>query len=282
MIFLKGCMVMLSKYICFFMVLFTGFLLAANERTVTIWDLSGGNMYWQDLFGRVFADGGTTLPQDILVNIANKTAGEIKNIPPDTIVSDDGMSGWVMPNDCEKSAYACQAVLLAVGLENPLDDVDTETLKRIYSGRVGDWSRIGGKAGKIILAGYPEASAVGRVFRKKAMQQDLLNKEKNDISTLIAPDMIVCNSGDAAAALLQTSGSVIAFGGADLAGKAQNKFKILKVNGVYPSRENILSGKYALAAVHSVAVSKKSRPAAYQEIVDFLKKSTPAEMITLK
>ena len=264
---------MFIKYICFLTVCCLGSLLAAADGTLTILD-TGKSIDLQKFFSRVFEKENSALPQDVVINITGTQWSEIKDIPVGSVIADDGLFMQKLPENWIKNIYAYQPGVLAVNINNPLEEVDIDTLQRIYSGRAGDWSRIGGRSGKIILAGYPEDSAVSRVFRKKVMFQDFNAGNDSDINKAIAPDVIICRTSEAAAALVQSSEQVIVFGGAGLLESSAKKYKILKVNGIFPSRENILAGKYKLFSVHAIISSKSNPPARLPELLNFLRQSS--------
>ncbi len=261
----------ITFFLLIFSMFFSGF---AADESLTILDTGNTSAYLQEFFGKVFNKENIALPQDIAINIIKTDPDGIKHIPLNSVIADDGLTLSKLPEDCSKNIYAYLPVILAVHKNNPLEELDIPTLQRIYSGRGGDWSRIGGKAGKIILAGYPEASAIGRVFRKSVMQQDLLAKGDMDIQKAVAPDMITCHTPEAATALVQSSENVIVYGGAGLLENSQKKYKILKINGVFPSRENILSGKYKTVSAHAVIYSRNNPPARLAELLKFLRLST--------
>ena len=264
---------MFLKTMLFLPVFFLGSLLVPADDTLTVLDCGAGSCL-QEFFGRVFSKEDVALPQDLSINITAAGTDVVNAISAENVViADDGLLELKLPENCLKSVYAYIPVVLAVNKSNPLDDVNPDTLQRIYSGRAGDWSRVGGKSGKIVLAGYPGDSAVGRVFRKKVMQQDLSGKVEPDINKTIAPDLIICQTPEAAAALVQSSGSVIVFGGAGLLKNAAGKYKILKVNGILPSKENLLSGRYKLFSEHSIISSRNKPPAKLAALLDFLRLS---------
>ena len=264
---------MIYKFTVFLLIIHAVFCSLADDVNLTILD-TGKSIYLQEFFSRVFDKENIALPQDVVINITATPWSEIKDIPSDCVVADDGLALPALPEKWTKNIYAYQPVVLAVNLNNPLDEVNIESLQRIYSGRAGNWSRVGSKAGKIITAGYPEDSAVSRVFRRKVMQQDLADEQNSDINRAIVPDMIICRTPQAAAALVQSSEKVIVFGGAGLLENSAKKYKILKVNGVFPSVENIISGKYKLVAAHSIISSKNNPPVKLPELLNFLQQAS--------
>ena len=260
--------------VLFFLLMFTMFFSAAcGENVLTVIDTTNGAAGLQKFFGRVFEKENTVFPQDLEINIAAQSWDEIKNIPPETVLISDSLTAGEVLLNSQKCAYAYKAVVIAVHKDNPLESLDIAALKRIFSGRAGDWSRVGGSVGKIKLAGCDPESGAGRVFRKKVMQQKLQQTAENDITQVIAPDMIICNDAAASEALLQTSEHIIVFGSIELLKNARGKYKILKVENVLPTSENIVSGKYLLAAEYAVIYDKSAPPAALSVLLDFLHRS---------
>ena len=257
---------------------------AVKADELTLWDTSHGGMELQAFFGLVFNKESAELPQDLSVNIVCKDWQDIKDIPAKTIIADDGLTQPAAMGRLIKHSYACLPVVVAVHRNNPLNDLSLADIKRIFSGRAGNWSRVGGKPGVIKLAGFAADSGIGRVFGKLAMNQCLQKNSENDITSVITPEMIVCNSSAAVSALVQSSGNMIVFGGKSLLENAAGKYKILKVNGVYPSKENILSGKYPLQTIYAVYCSESDPPVAISNILKFLKNAVASskELLTLE
>lgn len=243
------------------------------ENRITVIDTTNGGLALQEYFGKVFGGDNIPVPQELEVNIIPASGNISGKLPVDTVIADDGLSGLVADNTLARTVYAAQPVIIAVSKNNPLDNLDVATLKRIFSGRVGIWSRIGVEKGRIIIAGAAHNSAAGRVFRKLVMQQDLSQKGEPDINSAVAPGLILCREQAAAAALLQTCDDVIVFGGAELTENVQKKYKILKVNNVYPSRENVFSGKYTLASQHSILFERNRVPSGLEKLLSFFRTS---------
>ena len=247
-----------------------------SEEKITILDATQNGMALQEYCSRVFSGEKSTVPQELEINIEQFSGGKIDKLPANTVIADDGLGKEIAASGLKRTVFAVQPVVIAVSKNNPLNELDLPTLKRVFSGRVGNWSRIGGKNRRIITGGAAGESPVGRVFRRMVMEQSLTEKDNGDITKSIAPDMILCRSAASAEALLQAADNVIVFAGAAMSDKQSEKYKLLKVDGVYPSRENILSGKYKLAARHSVLSDSVNQPPALKKLLDFLKRSADA------
>lgn len=64
---------------------------------------------------------------------------------------------------------ALDAVALVVHAGNKLDEISLNELKNVYSGRIFDWSELGGTAGEILLISREESSWVRQFFEDRIM-----------------------------------------------------------------------------------------------------------------
>ena len=199
------------------------------------------------LLSGVLEDKGTVLPEDMAIAIEEAENAEV------FLSGKSGNAAWVMEQfpgqkvagkNLSSTSWAILPVVIAVNADCPLENISIGELKRIFSGRMTAWPN----GVPIRLGGMPQASAVGRIFRKLVMQQDIYSKSAPEPGSDILPDLLVCRNLAGCRALLESVPGMIVFGDMQLQSDPGKKYKILKVNNVEPSAENISRGSYPLFA----------------------------------
>jgi phosphate transport system substrate-binding protein len=126
--------------------------------------------------------------------------------------------------------------VLVTNKDVTVDNLATEQAAKILTGEITNWKEVGGKDQKITIIGRAESSG-SRKFIKKA----LLPEGKD-----FAKDAVVQDStGALKTAVEQTPGAI----GYMDAPYADDKVKILKLDGVEYSPENIFAGKWKLYSI---------------------------------
>ncbi len=93
---------------------------------------------------------------------------------------------------------ARDAVAVIVNSANPVSGLKIEDVAGIYSGKVTDWSQVGGKAGKITVIAREEGSGTRDAFEEKVM-----NKEK-----IISGAYLKNSNGEVQAAVTQDASAI--------------------------------------------------------------------------
>jgi phosphate transport system substrate-binding protein len=137
-----------------------------------------------------------------------------------------------------------------------INNITSEQIVGIYSGRITDWSQLGGKAGKI----YP-------IAREAGDSSLLVLNDKlpgfADVNNLTAKTIYL--TPEAVAVL---TGHERTIGYVPLPAITGTQLRVLKINGIYPSIENIRNGKYNFVA--SFGIVYKGRPKELvQRFIDF-------------
>lgn len=126
---------------------------------------------------------------------------------------------------------ARDAVAVIVNSANPISGLKTEDVAGIYSGRVADWSQVGGKAGKITVLAREEGSGTRDTFESKVM-----NKEK-----IISGAFLKNSNGEVQTAVSQDASAIGFVSLGYISG-----VKALDLNGVKCTLENCQKGSYPL------------------------------------
>ena len=144
-------------------------------------------------------------------------------------------------NKKEKKLWFTQVGWGALGFivneKNPIDNITTENIKKVLTGKIKNWKELGGEDKPIKLClRKGKGSGVGSTAR------EILFKDKN--KNLYKKATFFKSSGPIRKAIIK---DIYAFGIDDVTSSKRVKgIKILKVDGISANKSNILSKKYPL------------------------------------
>ena len=130
-----------------------------------------------------------------------------------------------------ETVLAYDGIAVIVNLENPVSDLDVETIAKIYTGEITNWSEVGGADTEIVLIGREAGSGTRDGFESITGTEDACKYRQELTST-----------GDVITAVSQNPGAI---GYASVA-SVKDSVKALTVGGVAPSNETILDGTYVI------------------------------------
>ena len=139
--------------------------------------------------------------------------------------------------DSEKESGLTETVLAYDGIavivhpENAVSDLSVETIAKIYTGEITNWSEVGGSDGEIVLIGREAGSGTRDGFESITGTEDLCQYRQELTST-----------GDVITAVASNPNAI---GYASLA-SVKDTVKALSVDGVVPSEETVKDGSYAI------------------------------------
>ncbi|RIX53653.1 hypothetical protein D3P08_09515 [Paenibacillus nanensis] len=125
---------------------------------------------------------------------------------------------------------------------NPVEELSLEQIREIYSGRIANWSEVGGKDADIRAFQRPQDSGSQSALQRLMKGEKLMNAPVEDV--VAGMGGIIEQTAD-----YRNYPNAIGFTFLYYASEmAQNKkIKLLAIDGIYPSRENIANGLYPLA-----------------------------------
>jgi phosphate transport system substrate-binding protein len=135
--------------------------------------------------------------------------------------------------DVYENVVAMDGIAVIVHPSNPVDGLSKEKVKDIYTGKISNWSEVGGKRQKIVIVSRDSASGTFETFNELA-----LDKEK------VRPDALLNASNQAVATTVAKTPGAIGYVGL---GYLSPSVKALEVNGVIASKKNVVNGSYILA-----------------------------------
>ena len=130
-----------------------------------------------------------------------------------------------------ETVLAYDGIAVIVNLENPVSDLDVETIAKIYTGEITNWSEVGGADAEIVLIGREAGSGTRDGFESITGTEDACQYRQELTST-----------GDVITAVSQNPGAI---GYASVA-SVKDIVKALTIGGVAPSNETILDGTYVI------------------------------------
>ena len=130
-----------------------------------------------------------------------------------------------------ETVLAYDGIAVIVNLENPVSDLDVQTIAKIYTGEITNWSEVGGNDAEIVLVGREAGSGTRDGFESITGTEDACQYRQELTST-----------GDVITAVSQNPGAI---GYASVA-SVKDTVKALTVGGVAPSNETILDGTYVI------------------------------------
>ena len=171
--------------------------------------------------------------------------------------ADSGLTGTVLAYD---------GIALVVHPDNPVSDLDVETIARLYTGEITNWKDVGGNDAQVVLIGREAGSGTRDGFESiTGTAEKCLYRQE------------LTSTGDVITAVAQNPDAI---GYASLA-SVGDSVKALSVGGVAPSEETVKDGSYAIQRPF-VLVTKTDTPlsAAAQKFFDFALDPENAELIS--
>jgi phosphate transport system substrate-binding protein len=128
---------------------------------------------------------------------------------------------------------AMDGLSVIVHPSNKLTGLTKNQVKDIYTGKISDWSALGGESQKIVVVSRDSSGGTFESFGEMA-----LDKEK------VRSDALMQASNQAVASTVAKTPGAIGYVGL---GYLSSQVKSLALNGVMPSKETVLNNKYSLA-----------------------------------
>lgn len=129
------------------------------------------------------------------------------------------------------TVLAYDGIAMIVNPANTVEDLDIETIAKIYTGEITNWAEVGGADAEIVLVGREAGSGTRSGFEELTETVDKCKYRQELTST-----------GDVITAVAQNPDAI---GYASLA-SVKDSVKALKVAGVTPSEETVKDGTYLI------------------------------------
>lgn len=172
------------------------------------------------------------------------------------------------PDEAQKldsTVAAIDGIAIIVNPENPVTDLTIDQIGELYTGKISNWSEVGGADAPVVLIGREAASGTRDGFEAITGTEDKCQYTQELTST-----------GD----VVQTvSSNPNAVGYASLA-SVKDSVKLLSVEGVTPTTETIQNGEYKIQRDFVLVTPKdKQLSKAAQDFMDYAASSAADAMI---
>ncbi len=140
----------------------------------------------------------------------------------------------------EIETIAMDGLVFLVNENNPVDSLTTDQIRDIYTGKITNWSQVGGSDAEIIPFQRNEGAGSQALMKKLVMgDTPLADPPEEYMASSMGELMSVVKSYDNSANAI---GYSVYYYANDM--QMAQGLKLLKVDGVEPSRETIRSGEY--------------------------------------
>lgn len=148
-----------------------------------------------------------------------------------------------------------EAFVFFVNKENVVDNLTLEQVQDIYSGKIKNWKNVGGENKKIIAFQRPENSGSQSGMLSLVMKgKKMMEPEKETIAQSMADIVDVISDYDNGKQAIGYSYYYYA-----TTMYSSNTMKLLSINGIAPTYENIQTGLYDIQTAY-YAVIRKNEP----------------------
>lgn len=201
----------------------------ANGGTV----LTDGSTSMEKVIGAL----GETFYEDTGIEVSHNPTGSSSGIKAvQEGRCDIGLSSRILKDDekamgLTETILAYDGIAIIVNPENPVSDLSVEQIADIYTGKITNWSELGGADSDIVLIGREAGSGTRDGFETLTGTEDACLYRQELTST-----------GDV---ITTVSTNPNAIGYASLA-SVKDSVKVLSIGGVMPSEASVKDGSYAV------------------------------------
>jgi phosphate transport system substrate-binding protein len=163
-----------------------------------------------------------------------------------------------------ENTIAMDGIAVVVHPSNKVGKLSREQIKAVYTGRISNWSELGGKDTKIVVISRDTSSGTFESFEELA-----LNKEK------VRPDALSTASNQAMAQTVAQTPGAIGYVGL---GYVTPKVKAIEVDGVKCTKQTVLSRKYPLS--RALYMYTNGAPAGNsKKLIDFIESKAGQKIV---
>jgi phosphate transport system substrate-binding protein len=156
------------------------------------------------------------------------------------------------PSDFEFIPVAWDALVFIVNKSNPISNIKPDDVRLIYEGKITNWKQLGGLDLNVTsFISTPQGmGGIGEALSKMILDGKLPEKQAN--SSMQASSVAIWEQ--------MVEKTPEGFASTGFGSARKRKVKMLSVNGVAPSKKNIMSGKYPFKRPLYLTVKKDAKP----------------------
>ncbi|MBI5100277.1 MAG: phosphate ABC transporter substrate-binding protein [Nitrospirae bacterium] len=156
------------------------------------------------------------------------------------------------PEDLDFTTVAWDALVFVVHKSNPVNTITPEQVRDIYDGRITNWRQLGGPDLPFKSFIATKMGGVGESLSQMVLKGKSVTKQNNSI--LLSSSVAIWEQ-----LVEKTPGG---FASSGFSSARKRNVKMLKVNGVSPTKVNISTDKYPLRRPLYIVMKKNTRPEA--------------------
>ncbi len=166
----------------------------------------------------------------------------------------------------EQTVLALDGIAIIVNPQNPVEDLDKDTIAKIYTGEITNWKDVGGNDAEIVLIGREAGSGTRDGF-ESITGTDGTCKYRQELTS----------TGDV---ITTVAGNPDAIGYASLAAIKDN-VKALKVGGVTPTEDTVKDGSYIIQRPFVLVTKQDTKLSdSAQKFFDYITSADAASVIS--
>lgn len=167
------------------------------------------------------------------------------------------------------TAFAREAFVFIVDIKNPVNSLSEQQVKDIFSGKVSRWNKVGGGDEGIKIWQRPEDSGSQTVMKELVMQDTpMLPAKKSTVIDLMGGLITeVADYQNTPSSIGYTFHYYVTRMNDNML-KMRKQIKLLAINGVAPTEENIRNGTYPYI-IHAYMVTHENPTLETQKFVDW-------------
>ncbi|MFA5005077.1 MAG: phosphate ABC transporter substrate-binding protein [Candidatus Omnitrophota bacterium] len=166
--------------------------------------------------------------------------------------------------DIKAHVVAMDGIAVVINPGNNISTLSKQQIKDIYTGKISNWSELGGLSAKIVVISRDTSSGTFEAFAELA-----LDKSK------VRPDALMQASNQAVASTVARTPGAIGYVGL---GYISPEVKAVAVNGVMPSKETVLSNKYPIGRPLFMYTNGEPKGTA-SELLNFIKSTEGQKLV---
>ncbi|CUN76158.1 MAG: phosphate ABC transporter substrate-binding protein [Sarcina ventriculi] len=172
-----------------------------------------------------------------------------------------GMSSRELTNEESKNlkevTIAVDGIGVVVNKNNPVKNLTLEQIKDIFTGKITNWSEVGGEDKEIVVVSREEGSGTRTAF------QEILNYSTEDT----VKNAIVNNSTGATKVMVEENDNAIGYMSI---GYIDDSIASVNVDGVEATADNVKSGEYKIQRPFLLVYKEGALSEEGQEFIDFI------------
>ena len=157
---------------------------------------------------------------------------------------------------------AYDGIAVVVNKENPVKDLDSETVKKIFEGEITNWSEVGGNDEDIIVISRESGSGTRDAFEE---MMELTEEVDGATVPTLREDALICEGNGSVKASVASKTNAIAYLSL---GYVDDTMNTVSIDGVVPSVETVKSGEYKISRP-LLLVTKGEISEAAQKYLDY-------------